>query len=354
MRLYTNLLAGACMTRHLLLVICSLLFMTLVAQAAPLSGKATVGGTVTAGITVKAFPAGTKALAGKAPFEAGPTKDDGLFTLDLPAGDYYLLAENAELFTYYGRNPVAVPADGLANVNLRMVPKGGEGPTQKPLVESGVLGLVTLDGQPVAGAVATVYTDLTSQLKGYGLGMSAPTDDQGVFEVPLPPGTYYLVVRVRKRGAMAGPMRAGDLFAYLPQNPLMIKEKQVARVRIPLIEVPEKVEKFAATLFGNTSIAGRIVDKDGQPVAGVHAILYADMMMLSRPAYVSQPSDAEGRFVVSFPDGGTYYLAARSTLGGTPQPGELYGRFGGTPDASIRMRTGQKLEDVRLVVEKVW
>ena len=344
------------MTKPLLLLNLLLLILALPfsAAAAPLSGKATVGGVATAGITVKAFPVGTMTLTGKAPFEAGPTKDDGLFSLDLPAGDYYLLAESAGLFTYYGRNPLAVPAEGVANINLRMVPKSGAVPQDQARVESGALGTVTLDGKPVAGAVATVYTDLAGQLKGFGLGMSAPTDEKGFFEVPLPPGTYYLVVRVRKGGAMAGPMRAGDLFGYLPQNPLVIAERQVVRVAIPLIEVPEKFEKFAATLFGNTSISGRIVDAAGQPVAGVHAILYADTMMLNRPAYVSQPSDAEGNFVVSFPDGGVYYLAARSTLGGTPRPGDLYGRFAGTPDASVRLRTGQKLQDVRLVVEKVW
>ncbi|MCM2265926.1 MAG: DUF4198 domain-containing protein [Desulfuromonadales bacterium] len=344
------------MIRHLILAVSGLLLSLspLSAQAASLSGKATVGGTATAGITVKAFPVGTKTLAGKAPFEIGPTSADGLFNFELPTGDYYLLAESAELFTYYGRNPVAVPAEGLANVNLRMVPGSGAVPQEPVRVESGVLGFVSVDGKPVAGAIATVYTDLNSQFKGFGLGMAAPTDDKGRFEVPLPPGTYYLVVRMRKGGALAGPMRAGDLFGYLPQNPLVIKEKQVARVQVPLIEVPEKVEKFAATLFGNTSISGKIVDRAGKPVAGVHAILYADMMMLSRPAYVSQPSDAQGNFVVSFPDGGTYYLSARSTLGGTPTPGELYGRFAGTPDASIRIRTGQKLEGMTLAVEKVW
>ena len=340
--------------RVLILAICSLLLAVATAQSAPLTGKATVGGTATAGVVVKAFPVNTMTLSGNAPFQTGSTGADGLFSLDLPVGDYYLLAESAELFTYYGRNPVAVPAEGVANVNLRMVPKAGTGPQEQTHMESGVLGTVTLDGKPVTGAIATVHTGLAGQLKGFGLGMSVPTDDKGFFEVPLPPGTYYLVVRVRMDGAIAGPMRAGDLFGYLPRNPLVIKEKQVARVQIPLIEVPEKVEKFAATLFGNTSISGRIVDKDGKPVPGVHAILYTDMTMLNRPAYVSQPSDAQGNFVVSFPDGGVYYLAARSTLGGTPHPGDLYGRFAGTPDASVRVQTGQKLEGVTLAVEPVW
>lgn len=343
------------MTKRILFLAIYCLFLTATSVfAAPVTGKVASAGDGVAGVQVKAYPLTALSLSGDAPFNSKSTGADGLFLLDLPVGDYYLLAESAELFTYYGRNPVAVPAEGVANVNLRMVPKTGAGPQEQAHIESGVLGTVTLDGKPVTGAIASVHTGLSGQLKGFGLGMSMPTDDKGFFEVPLPPGTYYLVVRVRMDGALAGPMRAGDLFGYLPQNPLVIKEKQVARVHIPLIEVPEKVEKFAATLFGNTSISGRIVDKDGKPVPGVHAILYTDMTMLNRPAYVSQPSDAQGNFVVSFPDGGVYYLAARSTLGGTPHPGDLYGRFAGTPDASVRVQTGQKLEGVTLAVEPVW
>lgn len=338
----------------LTLLFCLVGFFPSTAHPAVLSGKATVNGKAVSGITARAFPATALTLSGPAPHRSEPTAKDGLFKLDLPPGEYYLLADSGDLFTYYGRNPVTVPAEGLSGINLLMVTKQGPVPKARPRIDGGVMGIVSKDGKPVAGAVAFIYPDLSSHLKGFGLGMAAPTDEKGFFEVPLPAGSYYLVVRLRKDGVMAGPMRAGDLFGYLPGNPLKIGEKQVARVHIPLIEVPEKVEKFAATLFGNTSISGRIVDREGKPVAGINAMLYDDMMMLNRPAFVSQPSDAQGRFVLSFPSGGTYYLAARNTLGGTPQPGELYGRYGGAPDASLKVSTGQKLEGVNVVVEPVW
>lgn len=324
------------------------------AYAAVLSGKATVNGKAVSGITARAFPATALTLSGPAPHRTEPTAKDGLFQLDLPPGEYYLLADGGGLFTYYGRNPVTVPAEGLSGINLLMVTKQGPVPKARPRIDGGVMGFVSRDGKPVAGAIVFIYPDLSSHLKGFGLGMAAPTDENGFFEVPLPAGSYYLVVRMRKDGVMAGPMRAGDLFGYLPENPLKLGEKQVVRVHLSLIEVPEKVERFAATLFGNTSISGRIVDREGKPVAGINAMLYDDMMMLNRPAFVSQPSDDQGLFVLSFPRGGTYYLAARRTLGGTPQPGELYGRYNGTPDASLRVRTGQKLEGITVVVEPVW
>jgi hypothetical protein len=58
--------------------------------------------------------------------------------------------------------------------------------------------------------------------------------------------------------------------------------------------------------------------------------------------------------VLSFPKGGTYYLSARSELGGTPAPGELYGRYQGSPNHSLRVRTGKALEDIDIFVEEVY
>jgi hypothetical protein len=107
-------------------------------------------------------------------------------------------------------------------------------------------------------------------------------------------------------------------------------------------------------MFGQTRISGRIVDRTGKPLAGLQALLYADDTMLNRPLYVSTPTGEDGRFQLSFPTGGTFYLAARSNLGGTPAPGELYGRYQGTAGAAIKIETGQSLEDVKIVVEAVW
>jgi len=135
---------------------------------------------------------------------------------------------------------------------------------------------------------------------------------------------------------------------------VVLAEGEVARVTIPVIEVPEKVSRIADTLFGNTRISGKIVDVEGNPVAGIKALLYTDAAMLDRPLYVSQPTGTDGTFILSFPEGGTYFLAARDKLGGTPAPGELYGRYQGRPDHSIYVLKGREKKDVEIMVEEVW
>ncbi len=336
----------------LLAVACSLLAPT--AYTAIIKGKATVNAEAVAGVEVMAYPAKLLTFNPPAPHISAATATDGLFALELPEGQYYLLARGKELSAYYGRNPITVPEKGLDNVNLLLTSDNLAGPQEEAAIETGIVGRVSLDGQPVENAIVTVYTDLSSQLKGMGLGMAAPTDRQGYFELPLSSGTYYLVVRVRQSGQMVGPLKAGDLFGYLPYNPLVLTAERLARVHIPLIEVPVKIERHAASLFGNTLVTGRVLDTQGAPVAGIKVLLYEDPMMLNRPLFVSRETSDNGSYQLSFPKGGRYYIAARSELGGTPAPGELYGRYQGSADHSIEIITGKVLESIEIVVDEVY
>lgn len=345
------------MRHHLLalaLICLSLVLTTQGGHAALVTGKAAVQTKGVAGVQVQAFPLSATDFSGAPVATSAPTKADGLFRLELPPGDYYFLARGEGLFAFYGRNPVGVPADGLKEMNLGLVPRNLPVPEQTSQVATGLLGRATADGKPLAGALIYVYTDLTSQFKGMGLGMAGPTDAKGVFEVELPAGTYYLLARQRNSGSAMGPLQAGDYIGYYPGNPLVVKEGELARVAIPMLEVPEKVERLADQLFGQTSIHGRILDKKKQPVAGMRVMLYDDPQMLNRPLYVSQPTGKDGSFVLSFPHGGTYYLVARSALGGAPGPGELYGTYDKRPDHAIVVKDGQALKGVEIQVEEMW
>jgi len=330
-----------------------LILSPFVAQAAPVAGKVALDGAGTAGVQVAAYPAEAVSLAAAPHSRSLATGTDGLFVLDLPPGQYYLLAHGGGWFSYYGRNPVTVPPEGLDDINLPLIPDKASLPTITPAVDNGIAGQVLHAGKPVSGAVVFAYPDMSAQLKGFGLGMSAPTGADGLFELPLPAGSYYLVARVRHGSSLVGPLTAGDLFGYLPQNPVMVGAG-VVTVPLPVVAVPEKVARHSDTMFGQTRISGTIVDRDGKPLAGMKALLYADESMLNRPLYVSAPTGPDGAFHLSFPTGGSYYLAARNTLGGTPAPGELYGRYHGDGQATLKVETGKSAVGIRIVAEEVW
>ncbi|MDO3379029.1 hypothetical protein [Geoalkalibacter halelectricus] len=308
-----------------------------------------------AGIRVGAWPVDSLSLEGEPPHLSAPTGVDGEFELSLPApGDYFLIARGGGWFCFYGRNPVRVPPEGLHGVNLGLVPETTAAFTAQVDLDEGVIGQVLADGTPVADALVYVYLDPNSRFKGMGYAILGPTDADGLFAMELPPGRYYFLVRKRRQAAAVGPLQAGDHFGYWHGNPLQIQPGEVQRLAVSLQELPQRVEDLQSSLFGRNSIAGQVRDREGQPVAGMRVLLYDDPQMLNRPLFVSRPTDAEGRYQLSFPDEGRFYVGARSTLGGAPEPDEFIGTYAGSADGSIRVEAGEQLQDIDIVVGEMW
>lgn len=338
----------------LALLVCACALAPSGREPVPVTGKVSRHQQPVAGVEVAAYPVSERSLAGPAPYRSAPSDETGRFRLHVPPGEYYFLARGKGLFTYYGRNPVAVPPTGLGEMNLGLVTEEAALPAGDSFVETGIAGRVLHEGAPLSGAVVFVYTDLTSRLKGMGYLMAGPTDEEGFFEAALPAGTYYLLARHRQGRGITGPLQAGDFIGYFPGNPMVIREGEVGQVAIPVLEVPEKIEALAGELFGRTGIHGRVLNAEGKPVAGLRVLLYADPQMLNRPLFVSRPTGDDGRYLLSFPVGGTYYLAARDTLGGAPGPGELYGTYDGSPDHAVTIETGEIREGLDIVVGEMW
>lgn len=307
-----------------------------------------------AGISIEAVPTTSASIDEGPRFYAGVTGEAGAFQLQLPVGRYFLLARGEGLFAYYGPNPVTVTGQGLADVSIGLVHEDPIRPEFEAFATNGVQVRVSLAGQPLSGTTLYAYLDLTSELKGMGYVMTGPSDDSGIVEASLPAGTYYLLARKRAGGQSVGPLRAGDFVGYYPGNPVRVGDGELLRLSIPMLEVPAKSEQLQATHEGQTLLKGVIRDAAGKPVAGARAVLYRDAQMLNRPDFVSGHTGADGRFTLSLPSGGTYYLVGRNTLGGAPGPGELYGTYNVTLDHSIVVETGQQKDGLDIVVEEMW
>jgi len=318
------------------------------------SGKITFHRLPAPGVKAFAYPLDVLSLNAPPRYLSSETGEDGLFKFDLPAGEYYVFVKGKGLFSFYGRNPVVVPPEGVRDLNLPLVRIIESSVAQEPLVTTGIMGNVYYDGAPLSGATIYIYTDLTSRLKGMGYAMAGPTDENGFFEVELPAGSYYIMARSRRDGGGTGPLRAGDFIGYYPGNPVTVDDGKIHSSSFSVLEVPEKADTMRESLFGQTALHGRLIDPSGHPVEGGRAVLYSDPRMLDRPLYVSAPTGPDGLFVISFPHGGTYYLAARNSLGGAPSPGDLYGTYDGSPYHSLKIETGDVVEDLEIVMEEMW
>ncbi len=305
--------------------------------------------------------------AGERPVVSGAADGTGTVSCVLAPGRYFLVAQwrrdgdyrrpvaPGDRFAYFGGNPVFVSPGPAREVVLPLEEFASPPETAvAPGGLSGVAGVVLSGGVPVAGVRVSAYVKPDGAFRDIGFAATGPTAADGAFQLDLPPGAYYLVARKRTAGGVAGPLRKGDAFGYYAANPVTVAPGRFSRVAIPvtglrLRNVPAWSGEYAAAAF----IEGRILGRDGRPRRGVYAAIYDNPDLLGRPVFLSGATDDDGRFRLPVPVPGTYFLGARNSYGGSPVPGDLYGRYEGTPDHSVAVRDGSRLTGIDIVVDEV-
>ncbi|MBW2503695.1 MAG: hypothetical protein JRE16_03895, partial [Deltaproteobacteria bacterium] len=147
----------------------------------------------------------------------------GSFRLNLPPGEYYLLArkrmrggqfgpiEIGDYFNYYPGNPVRVTEKQVHHLNIETI-------TRLSMLEEDVLGafqgvrgrVLNSAGQPQAGLYVFAYRD--AAMAGTPDLFSDPTDLDGRFQLALPDdGPFFLLARE----AFGGPAAPGEAYGKL-------------------------------------------------------------------------------------------------------------------------------------------
>ncbi len=286
------------------------------------------------------------------------TDGEGYFGFFLPPGRYFIYGRKAGdggIFAFSGQNPLDVGA-GERFVGLKGV--GDAKPLFENTGEDGgaITGKVTFKGEPVEGAYVYLYSDGSSLYKGPGFAVSAPTDGEGMFYLDNLPETDYVVIgRRRSGGAMTGPLRAGDLYCFYPASPVFVPDGSFARIVLECVEKAKDISYTEVTSGSPISVGGFVVDRFGKPVEGVYAFVYDTRVFgHKRPYSHSGKTGPDGRFRINLDRGGTYYLGSREAFGNTPRPGELFGFYNGTPDHSIEVEPGARIEDLVIVVDRIF
>jgi len=308
-------------------------------------------------------------FTGKADCQAGPTGADGAFEASVAPGKYYLVSRKTadgkdgklaagDFYAFYGGNPVVVGAGETIHIGVNCAPIIGVG--EKSVTGgTGIRGRVYVDGKPLDRARVTLYQDGETIFRGIGYA-SMLTNGNGDFAFSLEPGTYYAVARKRAGEDRMGPLTAGDMFAYAQDNPVEVRDGSYTVISMnavtKLIKVKEggqEVTLGGTVKAGETVIEGMVNDKSGKPVAGVYASAYRDSMMTQKPDFISPVTGADGKFVITLSEGGEYFIGARNTIGGPAEKGELLGRYAGSEDHSLKIKTGEKMKDINITVEPV-
>jgi hypothetical protein len=332
-------------------------------------GKVNAQGKALAGAVVSFYSGYEGGFHGKPAFESKPTGDDGLFEVNLPKGRYYVLARKlvngtsaavkpGDHFAYYGGNPVVVgEGESIAiGINCSEVIDVG---ARKQAGGTGIRGKVLADGKPLDRARVTLYQDGETIFRGIGYA-SGLTNAKGEFSFNLEPGSYYVVARKRAGDDKMGPLGGGDYFGYAHDNPVGVDKDGYTVISISAVNKLVKVKEGGEGVTlggtvkaGETMISGVVRDKGGKPVKGVYAAAYRDAMMTQKPDFISLRTGADGAYAIQLSGGGEYFVGARNTIGGPAEKGDLLGKYDGNEDHAVRLKDGDKVKSIDIVVEVV-
>lgn len=330
------------------------------AEPTLLRGKAVLDNEGVAGVTVLAYRDYDRGPAGEPFARTGPTGPDGMFSLPLPPGGWFLVGyrsergpsalEAGDLFCFFGGNPVRVEPGRapLVGLNLSRI-----APDPAPAADAGLSGVVLDEkGKPLGGATVYLFKSAADGFKGMP-GSFARTKEDGTFRLRVRKGTFFIIARKRQSGEMFGPTLPGDYFGFYPGNPVTLADGSQKGLRIdatPRLSQQEKMGEPQDAARPSV-IRARMVDGDGNPVAGVRLLAYKDSAMSGFPAFVSGKSGTDGAVELTVAGPGRYHLLARERLGG-PADGEWYGKYGGTPDHSAEAKADGAGEPLVVRVEK--
>jgi hypothetical protein len=227
-------------------------------------------------------------------------------------------------------------------------PKGSAAPTGGG--QGRIKGQVVM---PLEGVTLFVYKPGTD-LYGPAFAISPPTGPDGAFDLELPDGDYVAVARKHKDGTAVGPVVAGDNRSDFIK--VTVKGSVVEMTVVAPVKIGDQRRLSGDVAATKTGLSGRIVDSDGKPVEGARVHVYDHVQMSERPKFVSEKTGPDGRYLISLPAGGTYYIAARDKFGGPPKLGDLYGRYdqGTIEPSAVVVREGELLKEINITVTKVW
>lgn len=288
--------------------------------------------------------------------------EGGLFELKVKPGKYYIWAKATipgdgrehKLVGQATPGPVEVRPSALTSAEIILADAGGFASSTGPK-GAGIEGRVTNGASNGKGRVMIyIYHETATEPIGPGFLAAVEAQMNGTFKADLSPGKYKIAARLRKSGRDYGPPAKDDLLAFSVAEVAGAGYSDVGTMRLAL---PDPVKWTVVTTkmgHSGTSVGGSVSNGDGTPAKGIRVLAFSDPKMAGKPLAISPPTGADGAFLLSLPKGGTFFLGARSKIGGPSSPGERVGAYRGADGAGLALMSGQNQTGVAIVVQEVW
>jgi hypothetical protein len=230
-------------------------------------------------------------------------------------------------------------------------------------------GLSTISGQvmidaatPMSFGVVLLYDGKSGPPPALGRywrvpDLITPLEKEGKFTLEVSEGTYYLQVAQKNPGSEVGPAVENEYLYFHGDKegnalPLVVgpgTQHRLGQLKAFLWS-PEMVRRDK----GITSVEGVVEDTDGKPVARAVVLAYYNPTGNGRPIFVSDRTDAKGRYQLRTNDGGTFYLKVRSVIGGgKPASGEYLNTTKEFTPVEVTLKRGERRQGVALKVMKL-
>lgn len=169
--------------------------------------------------------------------------------------------------------------------------------------------IIDAEGRPADGARVFAYD--SADVRRPANFISAPAGPGGLYRLVLPPGTYWLLARLKKAEGY-GPLSIGDKHSGEPDEIELTAGKEVER-DFTVADLKDARKMRSKDREGPVKVSGRIVDEKGTPAANTYAIAYKVPKQTGLPDYFSAWVDSDGRYTLYLPPG-AYSLGSASTF----------------------------------------
>lgn len=164
-----------------------------------------------------------------------------------------------------------------------------------------------VDGKPVAGAEVALYR--SKNVKKPADFASNRTAGDGVYSVALPSGQYFAVAVLRKGEKRFGPLDLGDRHSGEAVE-ITVGPDEELKHDFTVMDLREAARQNQKKNSALVRLSGRILDKDGQPLAMAYAMAERGERFKDLPTYISAWSDSSGTYLLFLPKGRFYVGAA--------------------------------------------
>jgi hypothetical protein len=167
----------------------------------------------------------------------------------------------------------------------------------------------------------------------------------GSFTAHLYAGAYYLEIVKRASSDISGPPKEGEYHRVLRDKkgkPIehIIKAGEMIDIGNVTGLIPYKAINVKSI---HTGIAGRILDRNGNPLSDAVVFAYNNSSMTGNALFVTDKTGRDGRYVLGLYKGGTYYLAVESFKKDAPDKREIYG---GLEPLPVIVETGMVISGI--------